>query len=292
MDSLINILFKEENSTSNTELEKGQCVGQERGQDVSKKEGQEKKFDLEIELLRAARKAIKKEKREKRKAFRKEKEKIFKTFSPEKQKYLVNRFKIKQTNIKNNKNINKTNVKSIEEINKKKNKILYEELISNPKYSNLILILNLFTKNLITIKDDKIITSPEWIKFLKLLNIPEIKNQNYIIAGQQKYKKDLCRVARVLIPFCFSLDKLYKDFFLKKQLKELYVLKVIACLETIIYLNLRYFDKSTKFYKFLTILGIDPILFNIKIDENKNKRIKYRFNKIYSNEDFLLPLLF
>lgn len=220
-----------------------------------------------IAVLRAKKKAIKKQKREERKAFRKEKKKLFKTFSPEKQEYLKNKFEIRKENLKRAKEIRRDQHKTILNFTDKK-RVSFESL-KEPytPYSNVGLLLELFVKKLVSIEEGKIKVSPKWIEFLKLAKVIEAYNNRqyqYSYRRRRKYHAENSPIARVSIPLFFAIDKLYKDFALKRSLKRVYLNKVESCISVITKLIKKYKRFSPRLQKFLDLLGIEPS-FNIEI---------------------------
>ena len=215
---------------------------------------------------RAANKAIKKEKREARKAFRKEKKALFKTFSPEKQEYLDNKFKVKTENLK------KIKEKKINGVpTKNKHAQVSFESLKEPytPYLNVVLLLELFVKKFVIFSPIegtgqlKIQVSPKWIDFLKLAKVVETPYKYKYSYRFRKYHKDMSSVSRVSIPLFFSLDKLFKDFALKRSLKKLYLDKVVLCIKYITKLIKTYKKFSPKIQSFFDVLGIQPS-FNIE----------------------------
>lgn len=232
----------------------------------------------DISDRRAANKAIKKEKREARKAFRKEKGALFKTFSPEKQEYLNNKFKVKTENLKKikEKKIDGNGVLPLYSLTnhiptKNKHAQVSFESLKEPytPYLNVVLLLELFVKKLVifsTIEGNespKIQVSPKWIDFLKLTKVVETPYKYTYSYKYKKYHKDMSSISRVSNPLFFSLDKLYKDFALKKSLKKLYLDKVALCIKYITKLIKTHKKFSPKIQSFFDVLGIQPS-FNIE----------------------------
>jgi len=226
---------------------------------------------------RVANKAFKKEKRDARKAFRKEKKKLFKTFSQEKQEYLNKKFKLKTERLKEIKKMKvdddvlllshspiPTKIKNIP------HKLVSFESLKAPytPYMNVVLLLELFVQKLVIFSSiegtelPKIQVSPKWIDFLKLAKVVETPYKYTYSRKFKKYHKDMSSISRVSIPLFFSLDKLYKDFALKKALKKLYMDKVSLCIKYISKLIKTHKKFSPKIQSFFDVLGIQPS-FNI-----------------------------
>jgi hypothetical protein len=220
-----------------------------------------------IAELRAKNKAVKKQKREERKAFRKGKRELFKTFPPEKQAYLKNKFEIKTESFRKNKETQKEQHEIILLLADKK-RISFENLKEHyTLYSNVSLLLDIFVKKLVSIEERKIQVSPKWIDFLKLAKVIEAPNNGqyqYSYRRRRKYHKEDSPIARVSIPLFFALDKLYKDFALKRSLKKVSLNKVESCISVITKLIKKYKRFSPRLQKFLDLLGIEPS-FNIEI---------------------------
>lgn len=233
---------------------------------------------------RAANKAIKKGKRDARKAFRKEKEALFKTFSKEKQEYLSNKFKlyterlkkIKEYKVEDNDDFGLLSSSILKSHIPTKNKhephkqISFESL-KEPytPYLNVVLLLELFVKKLVIFstiegaESPKIQVSPKWIDFLKLAKVVETPYKYTYSNKYRKYHKDMSSISRVSIPLFFSLDKLYKDFALRRSLKKLYLDKVALCIKYITKLIKTHKKFSPKIQSFFDVLGIQPS-FNVE----------------------------
>lgn len=218
--------------------------------------------------LRAKKKAIKKQKREERKAFRKGKKELFKTFAPEKQDYLKNKFEKKKESLKRAKEIKRDTHNTILNLADKK-RVSFESLkeLYTP-YSNVVLLLELFVKKLVSFEEGaKVQISPKWIEFLKLAKVIETPNHRlyqYSYRRRRKYHKEDSPIARVSIPLFFALDKLYKDFVLKRSLKRVSLIKAESCIKLITKLIKKSLRFSPRLQKFLDLLGIEPS-FNIEI---------------------------
>jgi len=234
---------------------------------------------------RAANKAIKKEKRDARKAFRKNKEALFKTFSKEKQEYLNKKFKLKTERLKKVKQMGDyfdsidgeiellPSVKSHipTKVKGAPHQLVSFESLKAPytPYLEVGLLLELFVNKLVISSPvegtelPKIKVSPKWIDFLKLAKVVETPYKYTYSRKFRKYHKDMSSISRVSIPMFFSLDKLYKDFALKKSLKKLYLDKVVLCIKYITKLIKIHKKFSPKLQSFFDVLGIQPS-FNIE----------------------------
>ena len=223
--------------------------------------------------LRDAKKAIKKQKREERKAFRKQKKELFKTYSPEKQEYLKKKFQIKTDNLKKEKEKRRDNHQFLVET-KNKQRVSFDGLNgSYTPYTNVRLLLEIFVRKLVVYSPieggiNKIQISPKWIEFLKLAKVIEKKPVigvvfRYQYRWRRKYHSDDSPIARVSIPLFFSLDKLYKDFALKRSLKKEHLDKSLSCINLITKLIKKYKRFSPRLQKFLDLLEIKPS-FNIE----------------------------